>query len=130
MKKILLFGVALFTTLNMYAQGDSTLIKMLPKEGQGYLVLNMVLNNILIDNWKVDIKEKTIDTNNTVTYKIVKKESLYGVEYYTENFKLAKGYDRNHHIQMLAGQIIPLGILVNRFEFSDGSVMTFQSVKN
>ncbi len=81
MRKILLFSAVIFTMLNAYAQGDTTIIKMLPKEGQGYLVLNMVLNNNLIDNWKVDIKEKIIDSNNNVTYTTIKKESLYGVNY-------------------------------------------------
>ncbi len=56
--------------------------------------------------------------------------NIDGTVLYTENFKLAKGYDRNHHIQMPEGQIIPPGILINRFEFSDGSVLTFESIKN
>ena len=82
MKKILLLGVSIFTLLNTFAQSDSTIIKMLPKEGQGYLVLNLMVGNQMVDNWKVTIKEKIVDTtNNTVTYNPIINESLYGINY-------------------------------------------------
>lgn len=50
-----------------------------------------------------------------------------GNELYRKNFVIQEGQDRNHTIK--PKENMPLGFLVNRFIFEDGSVKTVQSIK-
>ncbi len=51
-----------------------------------------------------------------------------GNELYRKTFVVQKDHSRVHVIK--PKEDMPSGVLVNRFEFSDGSVKSFQTIKN
>lgn len=55
---------------------------------------------------------------------------LNGVVYYQETIALRENDDINHVIKAINGEDFPTGILVNNFNFADGSTESFQIIKN
>jgi hypothetical protein len=49
---------------------------------------------------------------------------------HSEVFNLPQGHNRDHLISLNENEFIPEGILINRLEFADGSVIAFQTVRN
>ena len=75
-------------------------------------------------------------TDNTFTVEMVANDDLRfnyqllddsGMQLYGESFSLKKDQEWKHAVIVESG--IPDGILINRFEFSDGSVKTIQTIK-
>jgi hypothetical protein len=75
--------------------------------------------------------EFTLNLNATANLKFdYTLTDLNGLVYYQETIVLRENDDLNHIIHALNGQNFPTGILVNTFNFADGSTESFQIIKN
>ena len=65
-------------------------------------------------------------SNMAFRYKVT---NLSGEVFSDQSFELNKDHDRVHTIKPIDGKSFPSGILVNVIEFKDGSISSFQTIK-